>query len=66
MKVALFLDLATCRLLALIMEAVQTSEIFVNLYQSTWRYNVEDSHLQNHRLENLKSYLSVTIYVDVD
>jgi hypothetical protein len=27
------------------MEAVQTSETMVNLYQSTWRYNPEDSHL---------------------
>jgi hypothetical protein len=28
------------------MEAVQTSEISVNLYQSTRRYNPEDSHLE--------------------
>jgi hypothetical protein len=27
-------------------EAVQTSETMVNLYQSTWRYNPEDSHFQ--------------------
>jgi hypothetical protein len=26
------------------MEAVQTSETLVNSYQSTWRYNPEDSH----------------------
>jgi hypothetical protein len=28
------------------MEAVQTSEMLVNLYQSTRRYNPEGSHLQ--------------------
>jgi hypothetical protein len=28
------------------MEAVQTSETMVKLYQSTWFYNQEDSHLQ--------------------
>jgi hypothetical protein len=39
------------------MEAVQTSETVVNLYQSTRRYNPEDSHLHNHHRENLKSYL---------
>jgi hypothetical protein len=40
---------------ALMMEALQTSETLVNLYQSTWRYNPEDSHLQIHFwLENQK------------
>jgi hypothetical protein len=29
------------------MQAVQTSETLVNLYQSTGRYNLEDSHLVN-------------------
>jgi hypothetical protein len=33
-------------LIALMMEAVQASETVVNLYQSTWCYNPEDSHLQ--------------------
>jgi hypothetical protein len=37
------------------MQAVWTSETLVNLYQSTWRYNTEDSHLCIHRHENLKS-----------
>jgi hypothetical protein len=27
------------------MEAARTSETFVNFYQTTWRYNQEDSHL---------------------
>jgi hypothetical protein len=37
-------------------EAARTSEILVNFYQITWRYNPEDSHLCAHRRENLKSY----------
>jgi hypothetical protein len=32
-------------LIALMMEAVQTSETSVNSHQSTRRYNPEDSHL---------------------
>jgi hypothetical protein len=27
------------------MEAAKTSETLVNFYQTTWRYNAEDSHL---------------------
>jgi hypothetical protein len=43
-------------LITLMMEAVQTTEMFVNLYQSTRHYNPEDSHLCTHCLENLKSF----------
>jgi hypothetical protein len=42
---------------ALMMEAARASETLVNIYQTTWRYNPEDSHLHAHRCENLKSYL---------
>jgi hypothetical protein len=38
------------------MEAARTSETLVNFYQTTRRYNPEDSHLPTHRRENLKSY----------
>jgi hypothetical protein len=31
-------------------------ETMVNFYQTTRRYNPEDSHLRTHRRENLKSY----------
>jgi hypothetical protein len=31
----------------------------VNFYQTTWRYNPEDSHLRTHRRENLKSYFEI-------
>jgi hypothetical protein len=37
-------------LIALMMEAVQTSETSVNSYQSTLRYNPEDSHLHYEKL----------------
>jgi hypothetical protein len=40
----------------LTMEAARTSETLVNFYQTTRRYNPEDSHLRTHRRENLKSY----------
>jgi hypothetical protein len=41
MKMAVFWVVA----IALMMEAVRTSETSVNLYQSKRRYNPEDSHL---------------------
>jgi hypothetical protein len=42
--------------IALMMGAARTSETLVNFYQTTRRYNPEDSHLHTHRSENLKSY----------
>jgi hypothetical protein len=36
------------------MEAARISETVVDFYQTTWRYNPEDSHLRAHRRENLK------------
>jgi hypothetical protein len=39
-------------MIALMMEATK----MVNFYQTTRRYNPEDSHLRTHRRENLKSY----------
>jgi hypothetical protein len=41
---------------ALMMEPARTSETLVNFYQTTRRYNPEDSHLRTHRRENLRSY----------
>jgi hypothetical protein len=43
-------------LIVLVIEAASTSETSVNLYQTTRRYNPEDSHLHTRRRENLKSY----------
>jgi hypothetical protein len=42
--------------IALMMKAASTSETSVNFYETTRRYNPEDSHLRTHRRENLKSY----------
>jgi hypothetical protein len=42
-------------LIALMMEAANTSETLLNLYLTTWRYSPKDSHLHTHRRENLKS-----------
>jgi hypothetical protein len=41
-KMAVFWVIAPCSL--------------VNFYQTTWRYNPEDSHLRTHHRDNLKSY----------
>jgi hypothetical protein len=43
-------------LIALMMGAASISETSVNFYQTTWRYNPEDSHLHTWHHENLKSY----------
>jgi hypothetical protein len=43
-------------MIALMMEAARASETSVNFYQTTRRYNPEDSHLCTHRRDNLKSY----------
>jgi hypothetical protein len=36
------------------MEAANTSEMLVNFYQTTWHYNPEDSHLQDHLVFAIK------------
>jgi hypothetical protein len=46
-----------CLLGCSFLEAARTSEKLVNFYQTTRRYNPEDSHLRTHRRENLKSYI---------
>jgi hypothetical protein len=51
-KIAVFWVVA---LIALMMEGARTSEKLVNFYQTTRRYNPEDSNLPTHRRENLKS-----------
>jgi hypothetical protein len=54
-----FWVLAPCSLvevlIALMMEAAKISEKLVNFFQTTRRYNPEDSHFRTHRRENLKS-----------
>jgi hypothetical protein len=43
-------------LITLMMEAASTFETLINFYQTTRRYNPEDSHLHTCRRENVKSY----------
>jgi hypothetical protein len=43
-------------MIALIIKAASTSETVVNFYQTTWRYDPEESHLHPHHHENLKYY----------
>jgi hypothetical protein len=43
-------------IIALKMEAVSTSEMSLNFYQTIQRNIREDSHLHTHRRENLKSH----------
>jgi hypothetical protein len=38
------------------MEAARAFETLLNFYQTTQRYNPEDSQLRTHRRENLNSY----------
>jgi hypothetical protein len=42
---------------ALMMEAAVTSEMSVNVYQTTWHNNPEDSHFHTYCHENLKSHV---------
>jgi hypothetical protein len=89
MKMAVIWIIAPCRVvrvyqrfrglyclyhIGLMMEAVQTSETLVNLYQSTWHYNPDDSHLrernvlqgrtitQGHREFNIETHLAFMDY----
>jgi hypothetical protein len=50
-----------CCLHHLMMEAIRTSETLVNCYQTTLRYNPEDSHLHTRHRENFKSYPSLAL-----
>jgi hypothetical protein len=43
----------------LMMEAISSSETSV-LTRTTWRHNLEDGILHNHRRENLKPYIIQT------
>jgi hypothetical protein len=51
-------------LIALMMEAAGTSETLENFYQTTQRYNPEDSHLRTHRRENFKSYFICKLFAN--
>jgi hypothetical protein len=60
MKLTVFWAVVPCSLvsiirviIALMMEAVSTSETLVNLYQTTWHNIPEDSHLKDDTLKHL-------------
>jgi hypothetical protein len=46
------------------MEAASASETSVNVYQTTRRYNPEDSHLHTRRRENLKSSYVIKYFIE--
>jgi hypothetical protein len=64
---AVFLDVATCSLgvgFTMMMEAVRSSEMSVNIYQ-TASYNIlGDSHLHTHCCENVKFYKNYVKYIN--
>jgi hypothetical protein len=55
--------LGCCAIITLMMEAASTSEMSVNFYQTTWRNNLEDSHLYTCRHENLKFHNTEKILI---
>jgi hypothetical protein len=68
LKITVFWDVAPCslvetdRLIALMMEAVSTSETSINFYQITRLNNQEDSHLQ----EPLKFHLLFAVIANAE
>jgi hypothetical protein len=73
MQMAVFWSVALCsvvdidRLITLMMEAVSSSEMLVNIYQATWCNIPEDSHLKTpysemFLLRNLHSKLTFIIW----
>jgi hypothetical protein len=52
-------------IIALMMEAVNTSETSINFYQTTWCNIPEDSHLHTHCCENLKYQQKCEIYLHI-
>jgi hypothetical protein len=55
LKFRVFWDILPNDEIALVMEAVRTSEMSVNIYLTTRQYIPEDSELHTRRHENLKS-----------
>jgi hypothetical protein len=52
--------------IALMMEAVRTSETSVNINFTTRRHIPEDSKLHTRRHENLKSYISLNVHMKTE
>jgi hypothetical protein len=49
----------------MMVEAVSTSEMSVNVYQTAWTYNPQDSHLHTRHRKNLKSYFYQTTWRNI-
>jgi hypothetical protein len=59
-KMAVFWDVVPCSLvevITLMIEAASTSEMSVNFYQTTWRKNPEDSHLQHSTYDSTLKFM---------
>jgi hypothetical protein len=56
-------EVLAASVIALMMETASTSETWVNVYQTTWHNNPEDSHLYTRRRENLKSNTIALLFV---
>jgi hypothetical protein len=63
MKMAIFWVVVPCG--EVMMEAEGISEMSVYFYQTTQRYNPEESHLHTRCCENLKSYSPVRFVASV-
>jgi hypothetical protein len=50
--------------IALIMEAVNISQTFVGLYQTTWRNVPQDNNVNTRRRDNLKSHSPVLFFAE--
>jgi hypothetical protein len=46
----------------LMMEAVSSSEMSINIHKTTWHYIPEDSHLHTYHCENLKSHTDSLVF----
>jgi hypothetical protein len=55
-------EVPTVSIIRAMMKAARTSATLVNFYQTTRRYNPEDSHILTRRRESLKSYIRNSNY----
>jgi archaellum biogenesis protein FlaJ (TadC family) len=56
-------EVCTASIIALMMEAVRTSETSVNIYLITQQYIPQDSKLHTCRRENLKSHIVMDMHI---
>jgi hypothetical protein len=56
-------EVVTASIIRAMMEAVSTSDVSVNFYETTRLNFPEDSHLHTRRRENLKSHLVISNFL---